>query len=77
MRSSDYDMRLSGYTQRADDFAACMTKHGYVLDTKELDARIDHFEQVRNADAKGGDPIWARRIYLEEQRVNPELWRVE
>ena len=77
MRSTDYYMRLSGYTQRADAFAACMSEHGYVLDENELDARVLHFEQVSNAQWLGGDPAWAMRIYREEQRINPELWRVK
>jgi hypothetical protein len=75
MRSRDYYMRLGGYTQRADAFAACMTGRGYVLDENELEARMLHFEQVRNAEWLGGDPIWAMRIYREEQRINPELWQ--
>jgi hypothetical protein len=77
MRSNDYYMRLSGYTQRADAFAACMTEHGYVFDEDELDARVLHFEQVKNAEWLGGDPAWAMRIYREEQRMNPELWRLQ
>jgi len=74
MRSHNYYMRLSGYTQRADTFAECMTKHGYVLDEDELDARMLRFEQVKNAEWLGGDPAWAMRIYRQEERLNPELW---
>jgi hypothetical protein len=77
MRSHNYYMRLSGYTQRADAFAACMTKRGYVLDDDELDARMLHFEQVKNAQWLGGDPAWAMRVYRQEQRMNPELWERE
>jgi hypothetical protein len=74
MRSRDYYMRLGGYTQRADAFAKCMAERGYVLDEQELDARVLHFEQVKNAQWLGGDPAYAMRIYREEQRVNAELW---
>jgi len=74
MRSNDYTMRLSGYTQRADAFAVCMTQRGYVLDEDELDARLLHFEQVINADRLSGDPVWAKRIQREKLRVDPELW---
>ena len=77
MRSRDYYMRLGGYTQRADAFAHCMTERGYWLNERELDARVLHFEQVKNAEWLGGDPAWAMRIYREEQRVNPELWERE
>jgi len=77
MQSRDYYMRLGGYTQRADAFAKCMTERGYFLDERELDARVLHFEQVKNAEWLGGDPAYAMRIYREEQRVNPELWERE
>ncbi len=65
MRDKDYNIRLAGYTHRADVFATCMTEHGYVLDANELDTRLTHFEQVKNANVMGGDPAWAMRI--EEQ----------
>lgn len=77
MKSRDYNMRLAGYTQRADAFATCMTEHGYVLDEKELDTRLTHFEAVKNADVMGGDPGWAMRIQEQVLRVNPELWLPE
>ena len=54
MKAKDYNMRLAGYTNRADAFARCMTEHGYVLDEKELDARLTHFEAVKNANVTGG-----------------------
>jgi hypothetical protein len=77
MRSDNYYMRVSGYTQRADAFAECMTKRGYVLDDNALDARMLHFEQVINAQPMGGDPAWPMQIYRQEQRMNPELWERE
>ena len=77
MRDKEYYMRLSGYTQRADAFAACMTEHGYALDEKELDARMEHFEQVKNANPLGGDPSWAMGIHRQELRMDPQLWRAK
>ena len=77
MRSRDYTMRLSGYTQRADAFAVCMTQRGYALDEEQLDARVLHFEQVVNANRYSGDPAWAKRIEREKLRVDPALWRTE
>jgi hypothetical protein len=75
MKSRDYNMRVAGYTNRADAFARCMNEHGYALDDAELDARLRHFEQVKNANQMGGDPSWAMRIEEQELRVNSELWR--
>ena len=75
MRDKDYNIRLAGYTHRADVFATCMTEHGYVLDENELDARLTHFEQVKNANVMGGDPIWAMRIEEQVLRTDPELWK--
>jgi hypothetical protein len=77
MRSRDYNMRLAGYTQRADAFAKCMTDHGYALDENELEKRLLHFEQVKNANVMGGDPGWAMRIEEQELRVNPTLWHMQ
>ncbi len=75
MKAKDYNMRLAGYTNRADAFARCMTEHGYVLDEKELDARLTHFEQVKNADRWEAIQAGPMRIEEQELRVNPEVWR--
>jgi len=75
MRDKNYNFRLAGYTQRADAFATCMTEHGYVLDYNELEERLTHFEQVKNANVMGGDPIWAMRIEEQVLRTDPELWK--
>ena len=75
MTASDYNIRLAGYTRRADAFAACMTERGYVLNEDQLEERMRHFEAVQNADVMGGDPLWAMRIHEQELRVDPALWR--
>src|SRR5215475_1270818 len=75
MSDRNYNFRLAGYTQRADAFATCMTEHGYVLDYVELDDRLRHFEQVKNANVMGGDPVWAMRIEEQKLRADGELWK--
>jgi hypothetical protein len=54
-----------------------MTDHGYALDENELEKRLLHFEQVKNANVMGGDPGWAMRIEEQELRVNPTLWHMQ
>jgi hypothetical protein len=73
--SRDYDTRLAAHRARADAFAQCMQDRGYTFDQDALDQRVLHFEQVKNADLYGGDPLRASRVYEQEQRLSAELWR--
>ena len=72
--SRDYETRLAAHGARADAFAQCMQERGYTFDQDALDQRVLHFEQIKNADRYSGDPLWASRVYEQEQRLSAELW---
>ncbi|MCW5619617.1 MAG: hypothetical protein KIS79_00720 [Burkholderiales bacterium] len=66
--------RLARLTERAQTFAACMQAKGYVLDEAALDDALRRFEQVKNADPRGGDPRGAMKLRKQELSMDPTLW---
>jgi hypothetical protein len=73
-RSSDYNRRLTSLKTHAAFFGSCMEARGYQLDEDKLQDALLHFEQVKNADALGGDPQNALRLREQELRAAPEMW---
>jgi hypothetical protein len=73
--ATDFDTRVGLLRMRADAYSQCMQERGYVLDEEELERKILHKEQVKNADPLGGDPAPILAVYREQLRMDPALWR--
>ena len=71
----DFDIGIDYLRRQADGYSQCMEARGYELDQKQLDDAIEHFEAVKNADVKGGDPAPLIAVQRQKLRMSPALWR--
>jgi hypothetical protein len=74
-RYYDLDRYLVSLKTHATFFASCMEARGYELNEAAVQDELFRYEQVKNADPKGGDPRMALLLREQELRASPEYWR--
>ena len=75
IHKSEFETGVHYLTRRADAYSDCMIAHDYVFDQAQLDERLNHIRQVKNADVMGGDPYYLIAKQRQELRMSPALWR--